>query len=324
MQKYYFLFDVPNKLINFAHRIRQQAYYKYIVMIEISPELKPRWNDIIHDVLREYIKICKDNNLTYFCCGGTAIGAIRHQGMIPWDDDVDVFMPRPDYDRFIEIASRSLSADYELVTPYTYHDYPLYFAKLCNRRTTLMEESDTPCIYGLYIDIFPIEGAPDDVELARAMESKFRKTKNRLEAISTHNTFGEYIALIKQPKEWGRFVGKTFGFFFRSFYRKYLLGKMNSICYRYNYDDSKIVAVYCGSYGPKEVFPKSWLDGVVTFKYEGMKVNLPSGYDNYLRQYYGDYMQLPPEEKRISHHLKAYFNMDERLPDDEVLKIVGR
>ena len=99
---------------------------------------------------------------------------------------------------------------------------------------------------------------------------------------------------------------------------------MHAICYKYNYDDSNIVAVYCGSYGPKEVFPKSWLDGTVTFTYEGMEVSLPSGYDNYLRQYYGDYMQLPPEEKRISHHQKAYFNLDERIADQEVRKIVGR
>lgn len=293
-------------------------------MLEITPELKPRWNDIIHDVLREFISICKANNLVYFCCGGTAIGAIRHHGMIPWDDDVDVFMPRPDYDKFIQIAQNKLSSDYELVTPYTYHDYPLYFAKLCNKHTTLMEEEDTPCIYGLFIDIFPIDGAPDDMDQARLMESKFRKIKNRLEAISTHNTFAEYISLLTKPKEWGRFVGKTFGFFFRSFYRKRLLGQLNAICYRYNYADSNIVAVYCGSYGPKEVFPKSWLDGSVTFTYEGMEVSLPKGYDNYLRQYYGDYMQLPPEENRISHHQKAYFNLDERIADKEVRRIVGR
>ena len=293
-------------------------------MEEVTPELKPRWNDIIHDVLREFISICNDNQLVYFCCGGTAIGAIRHQGMIPWDDDVDVFMPRPDYDKFIKIAGSHLSPNYELVTPYTYKDYPLYFAKLCNRHTTLMEENDTPCIYGLYIDIFPIDGAPDDMDLARLMEKEFRKTKNRLEAISTHNTFGEYISLLAKPKEWGRFAGKTFGYFFRSFYRKYLLRKMNDICYKYDYSESEIVAVYCGSYGPKEVFPKSWIDGTVTFNYEGMDVNLPIGYDNYLRQYYGDYMQLPPKEKRISHHMKAYFNLDERLSDVEVRKIVGR
>lgn len=292
--------------------------------MQVTPELQPRWNAIITDVFRKFIEICKDNDLTYFCCGGTAIGAVRHQGMIPWDDDIDVFMPRPDYDTFIKIAQSTGIGEYELVTPFTYRNYPLYFAKLCNKRTTLQEEADTPCVYGLYIDIFPIDGAPDNYKMARAMESKFRKTKNKLEAISTHSTFCEYLSLLIQPKEWGRFVRKTIGFFFRQSYRKVLLKEMNSIMYKYPYETAKLVAVYCGSYGPKEVFPKEWLKGRTQFTFEGLTVDLPVGYDDYLRQYYGDYMQLPPEEERTSHHLKAYFNMDERVSNEEVSKAIGR
>ena len=93
---------------------------------------------------------------------------------------------------------------------------------------------------------------------------------------------------------------------------------MTDISYRYSYESSSLVAVYCGSYGPKEVFPKAWLEGVTSFPYEGMEVDLPVGYDNYLRQYYGDYMQLPPVEKRISHHMKAYYNLYERESDEVV------
>jgi len=293
-------------------------------MKEVTPELQPQWNAILTDVLREFINICKENNLTYFCCGGTAIGAIRHQGMIPWDDDIDVFMPRPDYDRFVEIAQNTDLGKYEIVSPFTHKDYPLYFVKLCNNKTTLMEEADTPCVYGLYIDIFPIDGASANYEEARAMERRFTKTKNKLEAISTHNTFKEYASLILSPKEWGRFVRKTIGFFFRNQYRKHLLKQLDSICRTYPFDHSELVAVYCGSYGPKEVFPRQWLEGTVQFAYEGLTVDLPSGYDGYLRQYYGDYMQLPPIEKRVAHHSKAYFNLKERLSDSDVLRIVGR
>ncbi len=288
--------------------------------MELTEEQNTRWKSIITKVFEKYIEICKEYQLTYYCCGGTAIGAVRHNGFIPWDDDIDVFMPRPDYDRFIEIASTIDLGKYELVTPYIHNSYPLYFAKLCDKETTLMEEADTPCIYGLYIDIFPIDGAPDSYEDARRMERKFTKMKNKLEAISTHNTFMEYLALLLRPKEWGRFVRKTIGFSFRKQYRKSLLRQMHNIMYRYDYDTSNIVAVYCGSYGPKEVFPKAWLEGVHQFTYEGLTVNLPIGYDNYLRHYYGDYMQLPPESKRISHHHKAYFNLDKREPDDEVIK----
>ena len=287
-------------------------------MKELTPEEQPRWNAVINGVLRQFIGICKEHGLTYFCCGGTAIGAVRHQGMIPWDDDVDVFMPRPDYDRFVQIASQQLPENLELVTPYNKPNYPLFFVKLCDSRTTLQEEVDVPCVYGLYIDIFPIDGAPDDIEEARAMERQFTKTKHKLEAVSTHVSFVSYLSLLKTPKEWGRFVRKTLGFFFRGWYRDRLLKQMTAISYRYPYESASLVAVYCGSYGPKEVFPKAWLQGTMSFPYEGMDVDLPVGYDDYLRQYYGDYMQLPPEEKRISHHLKAYYNMYEREADEVV------
>jgi lipopolysaccharide cholinephosphotransferase len=293
-------------------------------MKELTPEEQPRWNSIINGVLRQFIEICREHSLTYFCCGGTAIGAVRHHAMIPWDDDIDVFMPRPDYDRFVELASRQLPDGLELVTPYSKQDYPLYFVKLCDSHTTLQEEEEVPCVVGLYIDIFPIDGAPDDIEQARAMERRFTKTKHKLEAVSSHVSFADYLLLLTQPKEWGRFVRKTVAFFCRHAYRQRLLRQMERICRQYDYDDSTLVAVYCGSYGPKEVFPKAWLAGQVMFPYEDMEVALPSGYDNYLRQYYGDYMQLPPEEKRVSHHLKAYYNLYERESDEAVRKKVRR
>lgn len=293
-------------------------------MKELTPEEQPRWNSIINGVMRHFIAICKEHSLTYFCCGGTAIGAVRHHGMIPWDDDVDVFMPRPDYDRFVQIASRQLPDGLELMTPYSKADYPLYFVKLCDSRTTLQEEVEVPCVYGLYIDIFPIDGAPDDIEQARAMERRFTKTKHKLEAISSHVSFADYLHLLAQPKEWGRFARKTLAFFCRQAYRRKLLRQMEAICRQYDYNSSTLVAVYCGSYGPKEVFPKAWLQGQVMFAYEDMEVALPSGYDNYLRQYYGDYMQLPPVEKRISHHLKAYYNLYEREADEVVRRKVMR
>ena len=76
-------------------------------MQEITPDLQPKWNAIILDILKKFISICEEHHLTYYCCGGTAIGAIRHHGMIPWDDDIDVFMPRPDYDRLLDICGEN-------------------------------------------------------------------------------------------------------------------------------------------------------------------------------------------------------------------------
>ncbi len=287
----------------------------------VTSEQQPRWNAIIVDVLRFFTNFCEEHQLTYYCVGGTAIGAVRHQGLIPWDDDIDVAMPRPDYDRFIELATAAQWKDYELVTPYNNDSYPLFFAKLCNRNTTLVEESNTPCVHGLFIDIFAIDGAPDDVSEGHLTEARFRKIRYKLEAISTHYSFAEYMRLLPQPREWGRFVRKTIAFFFRKTYRRKLLRQLSCLSYLYDFNTAKNVINYGGAYGARELFPKEWIKDKVPFPFEGFTVFLPSGYDNYLRQIYGDYMQLPPVEKQVGHHHKAYFNMERRVTDEEALKV---
>ncbi len=293
-------------------------------MQEITPDLQPRWNSIILDILRKFISICDEHHLNYYCCGGTAIGAVRHHGMIPWDDDIDVFMVRPDYDRFIEICRQSDLGDYELCTPYDTDNYFMYFSKLCKKGTTILERRDTPCVFGLFVDIFPLDGTADDIEEALRLKRRFAKIQNRLAAISAHSTFGEYLRLLLDKHEWGRFCHKTRGFFGRKSYRRKLLRMMDEIAYKYPFGSTSNVVVYSGVYDEVEVYPRAWVGGPVKFPFEGMEVSLSSGYDNYLRHFFGDYMQLPPEEKRASHHYKEYFNMDEAVPVDKVMKKIGR
>lgn len=286
----------------------------------VTKEQQPRWNAIIVDVLRQFDSICREHGLTYFCGGGTAIGAVRHHGIIPWDDDIDLFMPRPDYDRFLQITAEMDLGDYEVLTPWNTPNYPFHFSKMCNRHTTLVEEADTPCVTGLFIDIFPLDGTAPNREEAILLKRRFRKISNRLEAISTHNTLKEYLALLLQRKEWGRFVVKTVGYFFRNSLRRHLLQQMENICRQYAYADAKNVVVYCGVYDEREIYPKTWVEGKVEMEFEGMMVPLSVGYDQYLRQFFGDYMQLPPEEKRVSHHVKAFFDLDRRWSYKDVMK----
>ena len=96
-------------------------------MQEVTKELQPKWNAVIVDVFAAFIRICEQYGLRYFCAGGTAIGAVRHQGMIPWDDDIDVFMPRPDYDRFLALAALSMQCTHNAARKRT---YPLHFRTL--------------------------------------------------------------------------------------------------------------------------------------------------------------------------------------------------
>ena len=292
-------------------------------MQEVTKELQPRWNAVIIDVLSVFIRICEAQGLRYFCAGGTAIGAVRHQGMIPWDDDIDVFMPRPDYDRFLRLAAQSMPEGYEVLSPYTTKDYPMYFAKMCNARTTLLENERIPCVFGLYIDIFPLDGACDDVETCYREKRRFKRLMNKLEAVSTHNSFGEYVGLLTKRREWGRFAVKTVAFCCRSWLRRWLLKQMDSIAYGHDYALSSRVVTYSGAYQRQEIYPKAWLETPQMFAFEGLMVNLPHDYDAYLRHFFGDYMTLPPVEQRASHHQKVFFDLDKRLDLKAIKRILN-
>ena len=292
-------------------------------MQEVTKELQPRWNAVIIDVLSVFIRICEAQGLRYFCAGGTAIGAVRHQGMIPWDDDIDVFMPRPDYDRFLALAAQSMPEGYEVLSPYATKDYPMYFAKMCNARTTLLENERIPCVFGLYIDIFPLDGACDDVETCYREKRRFKRLMNKLEAVSTHNSFGEYVGLLTKRREWGRFAVKTVAFCCRSWLRRWLLKQMDSIAYGHDYALSSRVVTYSGAYQRQEIYPKAWLETPQMFAFEGLMVNLPHDYDAYLRHFFGDYMTLPPVEQRASHHQKVFFDLDKRLDLKAIKRILN-
>lgn len=280
--------------------------------------IKKEWNATILDVLKAFIKLCGQHGLTYYCCAGTAIGAVRHHGIIPWDDDIDVIMPRPDYDRLLEIVKKKNLGKYELITPYNNNAYPLYFSKLANAGTTLVEDAHIPCVTGLYVDIFPLDATSDDTDEAKRLKRKYTKIINRLNAVSTHNSFGEYMALLADPKEWGRFAIKTAAFFARKQLRRTLIRQMDNISHKFDYGKAANVQVYTGSYGMKEVFPKAWLGNGTMLPFEDITVRLPEQYDTYLRHFFGDYMQFPPEEQRIEKHERVYINLSRRETIKEI------
>ena len=276
-------------------------------------ELK-EWKRIITDVLREFQEICRRHRLTYYAIGGTAIGAVRHHGIIPWDDDIDVGMPRPDFERFVEICRTTDLGNYELVSYKTHSDYNLSFPKFCNRNTTLVERADVPCIIGLFIDVFPLDSTSDDKAEVQTLVDRYRKLQNRYEAICTHSTFTQYLSLLLKPHEWGRFCYKTLGFFFRKPMKRLFLSKMQQICQTYSYGTTSHLINYGGAYGIRELFKSHVIEGKpINFPFETITIDLMPGDDEYLRGVYGDYMQLPPKEKQIAHHLKAFYDLHKRV-----------
>jgi len=130
--------------------------------VELTQEQNARLKAIELDIFKAFLKVCKENDLRYFLAGGTLLGAVRHKGFIPWDDDMDVLMPRKDYDRFLEIGQSLLPPEYFLQTRQTDREYPCNFAKIRDSRTTFVEKSlkDRVINHGVYIDIFPLDYFP--------------------------------------------------------------------------------------------------------------------------------------------------------------------
>ena len=281
---------------------------KYNMEYHFSEEERKRWNDILMGCLHKFIELCEEHQLTYFCLGGTVIGAVRHGGMIPWDDDIDVGMPRPDYDRFLQLCKTIDLGHYELDTP-EMKGYPFFFAKFCDKDTSLIEIENVPCLYGINIDIFPIDGTSSDLAEAKRETKAFKHITNKLDATLAHLTFKEYIRLLFQPKEWGRMAYQTVAFLFgRETIRKRIIRKLNAIVSAHDYS----TATYVSNYAFLWVQPKEWFTTVTKKTFEGTEVNLPGGYHNYLTDIFGDYMQLPPEKERVSLHHHAYVDLYKR------------
>lgn len=285
--------------------------------MEVTKEEEKIWKDKLVEILSFFKKYCESRNLRYFCCGGTAIGVVRHQGFIPWDDDIDVYMPRPDYKKFI---SDFRDSNYEILSYDNTKNYCYPFAKLCDRNTTLIELEGQPYVEGLYIDIFPLDGAGSYKEFKHD-KTKYAILQRALIAATTPFKFSRMWKSYKNRYYYDLTV--ILFYLIKPFVSIRLLKRMfYSIENKYNYDDSKNIAVYTGSYGLKEYIPKEWIGNGVDAKFENLLVKIPKDYDKYLKHFYGDYMKLPPIDKQVSHHYAFYYNLNERLSRKRMSKLL--
>lgn len=252
------------------------------INVEELKEIQLAMMDDIH-------QFCKDNCITYYLAFGTLLGAIRHKGYIPWDDDIDIMMLRPDYERFIEMYNQKQSP-YRIVCHENTEDYDLPFGKVHDSRTvmneTLYKDNDN---YGVYIDVFPLDASVNRPYQYAA--NYIRRIINLKKA-----SFGTGRGLIKDILiALAQFCLLPFSvnMLLRSGDR---ICKMNSI-----HDTDKLAVIVCLDMA-RSNYRKSDFECVEKCTFEGREYNIPCGYDAILKAYYCDYMQLPPEEKRVSTH----------------------
>lgn len=260
---------------------------------------------VAFNILKQVAAICEKNGFQYTLAYGTLIGAIRHKGFIPWDDDIDIMMPRPDYERFISYCNEHPQelGNLQLFNMNVCKDYPYMITRVSDSNTILEVENEKPYGIGVFIDIYVLDGAGKTKEEAikKMNETKifpsliFYSTRKHY---SAKNTVGLKKKLMKFP---GFFVAKLIG---KRKLVKILLNKVD----KNKYEESAYVACLLWStYKQKEILPKSMFDEYTDVTFEGCSFKSVKDYDGYLRNFYGNYMELPPVEKRIAHHFfKAY------------------
>lgn len=243
---------------------------------------------------KDFHRICVENNLKYYMLGGTMLGAVRHKGFIPWDDDMDFGMPREDYDRFVSISQRNLPEHYELMFFKNTANSPMHYAKFIDNRTTLVEASYTNYVEGLYLDIFPLDGAGDG-SISDRIRTKQILWKQIL--IMNHCTTRGKTGIRKILKKYAQTRNLDD-----------LHESVEKLMTTKRLSESTLIANYLGAWAEKEIMPKEVMGMPTLYVFEDTEFYGPEDADGYLTRLYGDYAQLPPKDKQVFKHNYHYLN----------------
>lgn len=253
------------------------------------------------EILQYVHDFCIKNNINYSLCGGTLIGAVRHKGYIPWDDDIDIMMSRPDYIKFAAIFNSTSNSNYKFVYSGNDKDHYLTFGKVYDKRTIVIETKHDRLLknIGVNIDVFPIDGTPNDNGQRNAYWNKMFRLRSLNSMV--------FQRKLSTEKGIRRIIRYILFFLFKLIPANFFAKSINSFAQKNDFNSSSNVACSVFGYGRGEEISRSdWLN-FVDLDFENKKFKAISGWNNYLTGLYGDYMKLPPEEKRISPHAPQAF-----------------
>lgn len=250
------------------------------------------------EIMKDIHRVCKENNIKYTLIGGSLIGAIRHKGIIPWDDDIDLAMKREEYEKFIRIYSKNHNNQYEILTNVKNKDYYYLFAKVIDKRTLVDEQTvlDIKDL-GVFVDIFPIDNIS-----SKKMKHTLRKIKWYTKALAyritkkRRNNIKEYIKKIVFRKDFQKYLNKI---------QEISLKENNKIC-------ENAGVLVCGT-GKKDIFPSEIFNEYIEVPFEDANFMIIKEYEIFLKHRFGDYMKLPPIEEQQSHHdMVAYWKGEDK------------
>lgn len=239
---------------------------------------------------------CRDHNIRYFAAYGTALGAVRHQGFIPWDDDLDVYLLREDYERLLALRDDpALAGRYEILAP-GYKDYVLPYAKFSNANSTLIEDLRWPFVQGVFLDLFPLDSVPSEgverlQDRASRRFARYRRSVRRHPSFSLQAVGDAFYRLFRRAwfRAWEREMGRI----------RRIGGPCRTVLTRRDCEE-------------REVMPEAWFAVAMDLPFESGTIMTMDAVRDYLSAIYGDYMQLPPPEKRHSTHNLYYVDFNTR------------
>ena len=261
------------------------------------------------DILNRLDRFCRKNSINYTLSDGTLLGAIRHKGFIPWDDDIDVIMPRADFEKFLRIYKDDR---YQIIRAQKGSHFPYFFIRLTDSKTKVVfdnssvgERRNTSYKSGLWIDIFPLDNMPDEEHLRnnhtrkvfflmklyrkKVMKQKWYKGQSFFRNLYW---FGLKGATVPIPYSW-------------------LTKKIHKQMVKYNDRDTSVCCTYTTSWHPALPLPSAPFKSFGEQEFEGNRYMAVNDYDSYLKALYGDYMQLPPESQRVSRHSYRAFLIED-------------
>lgn len=294
---------------------------KYVRFSQMSLDERKRFNAKLIGILKVIMAICEENHIQWYVGYGGCIGAIRHKGCIPWDDDIDVCIPRPDYDKFVEICKKTDLGNYELAVINEFPGYFEHFVRFFDKNSSILFDAKLDHVSGIFIDIFPLDGAADgkiDNNYKRFLFwqkflrfSHFRISKSERLRILKAGALKGYLFVVLTSV-------------FRGSIQKISVRKIEKTIRKYSYEDSEYCTFYYDIYGMRHVIPKKWIEDTIWVPFEDVQVRIPKHYHEYLTHLYGDYMTPPPVEKRDDRHAFAFIDMEKRWSLDEIRKELSK
>lgn len=249
------------------------------------------------EMLDYLCSVCEKNKISYFLDSGTLLGAVRHKGFIPWDDDIDIAIPREDYRKLITKVNKE-NGRYKIFSIYDNKDYFYPYAKLVDTYTRIEEaDAKNPPDMGVYIDLFPLDYLPERSICRRIYQEKL--------------WFYRYLwgASISEKEKWKNNKVKYLLFLYAVKKGwKHWVNKVDCYVKRHSKKKTRYKANMVGTMNRYRCVNASCFDKTEQLEFEGRMYNVPAKYDEYLKELYGDYMQLPPKEKQVSNHsFYAYY-----------------